>query len=373
MKTSYIDRNTTAALKGLALVFMFVHHFFTFPDWYVSGVAYPGFAPYIRFFQGPLKTCVVIFAFLTGYFYHFSTRKTLKYSLQKITDVLLSYWIVFIPLMILAVATGCWQFSLSGFVRELFSLERPIMFFCWYVYFYILSMLLLPLLDKLCAGSPAADAALTVVAPIAVFNIFRGILEYEFGLSSHVLLEILSNMREWFPCMAVGYLCSKYSFFENYMDPLTEKLFKGWGRYVFYLGLCGVTFFSRLICPRFTLGAVSVAGNWIDLSFQMDVFYGPLFFYGAANLLKAISFAVLRKPLEALGKQSLLMWFLHCAFFGRTKHVLQPVLYFPRNPILVTLWGLVLCYAAAVLLDIPLKKLLKLKNALFREKQTGKA
>lgn len=366
MKTSYIDRKTTAALKGLALIFMFLHHFFTFPGWYVEGIAYPGILPYVRFLQNPLKICVVLFAFLTGYFYNFGSRKTLKYSLQKITDVLLSYWIVYIPLLAVAVATGCWNFSLSGFVKELFALERPIMIFCWYVYFYCFSMLLLPLLDKLGTRSAGADAALLLLAPTAVFTILRGILEFEFGLQNHMFLELLNYMREWFPCIGIGYLCSKYSFFETYLDPLTEKIAKDRGKYVICLILCGCCFFGRLICPQFTLGAVIVAENRMELVFLTDLVYGPLFFYGAVNLLKAIPFAPVLKVLERLGKQSLLMWFLHCAFFGKTKVRLQPILYFPRNPILVTFWGLSLCYCLALMLDIPLKGLLKLKNKLFQ-------
>lgn len=373
MKTPYIDRDTTAQLKGLALIFMFVHHFFTFPDWYVEGIAYPGILPFVRFLQGPLKMCVVIFAFLTGYFYWFSSRKTLKYSVQKITDVLLSYWAAYFPLMILAVALGCWKFSLSGMVKELLALERPIMFFCWYVYFYYVTMLLLPLLAKMQTKSPLADAALLLVLPMMAFNILRGILEYEFGLESHVLLEILSNMREWFPCIIAGYLCGKYSFFETYLEPLTERIAKGWGKYLLYLLLCGGSFFARLICPRFSLGAVSVAGNWMELTFTMDILYGPLFFYGAAKLLKAIPWAMVKKPLQALGKQSLMMWFLHCVFFGCCKEFTQPVLYFLKNPLLVTVFGLGVCYLAALALDFPLKKLLKLKNKLIMEKQAGKA
>lgn len=366
MKTPYIDRKTTAALKGLALIFMFLHHFFTFPDWYVEGIAYPGILPYVRFLQNPLKICVVLFAFLTGYLYTFSSRKTLKYSLQKITDVLLSYWIVYIPLLALAVATGCWNFTLTGFIKELLALQRPVMYFCWYVCFYYISMLLLPLLDKISARSAAADAGLLLVCPIVAFSILRGTLEYGFNVNNYILPEILNYMQDWFPCIMAGYLCGKYSFFETYMDPITEKLAKGRGRYVLFLILCGVTFFCRLICPRFSLGAISVAENWIQLNTQMDILYGPLFFYGAVNLLKAIPFAPVLKVLERLGKQSLLMWFLHCAFFGKTKVLLQPILYFPRNPILVTVWGLSLCYCLALVLDIPLKGLLKLKNKLFQ-------
>lgn len=372
MKTPYIDRNTTAGLKGLALIFMFVHHFFTFPDWYVGGIAYPGFLPYVRFFQGPLKMCVVLFAFLTGYFYWFGTRRSLKYSLQKITDVLLSYWIVYIPLMVLAVVLGCWQFSLSGMVKELLALERPIMNFCWYVYFYYVVMLLLPLISRLETKSPLADAALLLVLPMMAFTIVRGVLEFEFGLDGHVLVEILSNLREWYPCIITGYLCGKYAFFETYLDPLAEKLAKGRWKYLFCLLLCGVSFFARLVCPRFRLGAVSVAEHWMELSFTMDILYGPLFFYGAANLLKAVPFGAVQKPLQALGRQSLLMWFLHCVFFNCCKEVTQPVLYFLKNPIAVTVFGLAVCYLAALALDFPLKKLLKLKNKLFMEKQAGK-
>lgn len=371
MKTPYIDRNTTAAIKGLALIFMFLHHFFTFPGWYVEGISYPGIFPYVRFFQTPLKMCVVLYAFLTGYFYWFSSRKTLKYSLQKITDVLISYWVAYIPLLLLAVCLGCWQFSVTGFVKELLALERPIMYFCWYVSFYYISMLLLPLLSRMSAKTPLADVCLLLVLPTAAFTILLGILEYEFGIDSGALRELLMNLRSWFPCIAVGYLCGKYSFFETYLEPVAEGFCRGRGKPLLWLGLCVVSFFCRLICPQFRLGGVSVAGYWMDLPFTMDIIYGPLFFYGAVNLLKCIPAKLVQKPLQALGKQSLLMWFLHCVFFNCCKEVTQPVLYFLKNPILVTLFGLAVCYIGAVILDFPLKKLLNLKNKLFAEKSNA--
>ena len=268
--------------------------------------------------------------------------------------------------LVLALVLGCREVSLTGIVKELFALDRPVMIFCWYVYFYCISMLLMPLLDKLGTRSAGADAALLLLMPTVVFTILRGVLEYEFGLENHVL-------REWLPCITLGYLCGKYSFFEKYMDPLMEKITKGWCRCAVYLMLCGGCFFGRLICPQFTLGAVIVAGNRMDLVFLTDLVYGPLFFYGAVKLLEAIPFAVIHKPLEALGRQSLLMWFLHGVFFNCCKTITQPILYFPKNPVLVTIWGLGLCYGAALLLDIPLKRLLKWKNSLTKETKAGKA
>lgn len=68
MKTSYLDRPISDAIKGIALIFMFIHHFFTFPEWYVSGISYPELSLFARLFCWPLKICVSVFAFLTGYF-----------------------------------------------------------------------------------------------------------------------------------------------------------------------------------------------------------------------------------------------------------------------------------------------------------------
>lgn len=36
MIDSFIDRNTTNAIKGIALILMFIHHFFTFPDLWID-------------------------------------------------------------------------------------------------------------------------------------------------------------------------------------------------------------------------------------------------------------------------------------------------------------------------------------------------
>ena len=102
MKKAYMDREITALVKGVALIFMFAHHFFFYPDWYVSGISYPGILPLVRYFQNPTKICVVVFAFITGYFYHFTREKTIRYSLGKIGQFLVSYWAALAILMIKA-------------------------------------------------------------------------------------------------------------------------------------------------------------------------------------------------------------------------------------------------------------------------------
>ena len=38
---AYINKENTLAIKGIALILMFIHHFFTFPNWIISGASFP--------------------------------------------------------------------------------------------------------------------------------------------------------------------------------------------------------------------------------------------------------------------------------------------------------------------------------------------
>ena len=44
------DRHITTAMKGVALLLMFVHHFFTFPEWYIDGIGYANMELVARIF-----------------------------------------------------------------------------------------------------------------------------------------------------------------------------------------------------------------------------------------------------------------------------------------------------------------------------------
>lgn len=363
MKTPYLDRRTTAAIKGIALILMFVHHFFTFPEYYISGISYPTLEPLVRFLQTPTRLCVGIFAFLTGYFYHFSREQSLRYSLRKIRDFLISYWIVYAILLLLALALGCWKFSAGSFVRGLVGLDNTLMIFCWYVYFYILAMLILPVLIKLSTDKLTGDGVVLLALPVLAVTGIMEIVRVELGMESGAMVKILAAVREWLPVVISGYLCAKYALFEGYFDGMLQHVRIGWTRTILCLILCSAAFFGRLMCPRLSLGSIQIAGSWIDLVFSMDILYAPLFVYGLSTVLRSVDVSVIRRPLEAVGRRSMLMWFLHCVFFNCSKEYTQPVLYFLKNPLLVLLFGLAICYLTAVLIDLPLKKLLKRKKA----------
>ena len=97
-----------------------------------------------------------------------------------------------------------------------------------------------------------------------------------------------------------------------------------------------------------------------------DFLYAPMFIFGLVSIVKILECKKCLFPLTFLGKYSLLLWFLHCAFANQLKNIIQPVLYYPRNPVLVTIFGLAMCLAVAVMIQIPINGINKLKNKLFR-------
>ena len=359
MKSAYMDRDTTSALKGVALVFMFVHHFFTFPGFYVEGISYPHLAEFANDFCVPLKICVPTFAFLTGYFYAFNQNRTLRYSLRKITDLYVSYWFVYLPLMAFAVITGCWEFYPTGVLKEMLALETPIMLFCWYVYFYAATMLLLPLLTRSRAHTPAEDTFLLLILPVSLTSV----LAY-WGLEGFAW-QLTVDLRDWFPCVAVGYLFAKYGLFEKHFTPVLTRCRGCLSRTLLCLAMALAAFFGRYYCQYLNLGTLNIRGGMYTLTYTMDILYAPLFVFAMGNLLLSLKKTFLYPLLGRIGSQSLLMWFLHCVFFNVTKEITQPFIYAPRNPILVTIFALALCYAAALAIDKLLKPALKLKNKRF--------
>ena len=70
-------------------------------------------------------------------------------------------------------------------------------------------------------------------------------------------------------------------------------------------------------------------------------------------------------PLEKIGVASLLMWFLHGAFFNVICVYTKKILYFPKCPFLVLVWGLIMCYIVAIILRIPINWMTRKANRLF--------
>lgn len=353
MKKSYIPRETTDILKGVALILMFVHHLFTFPRWYVDGISYPELSEFAVKMQTPTEICVGIFAFLTGYFYAFR-KPSFGYSLKKATDVWITYFVTYILMLIPAVALSV--YNIENMRLESFGMNRYLMYFCWYVNFYIVSILLLPLYARLADKHFLWAYLAGIVLPVVLVNVVDKTV-----IPQQDYLEIVDSL-EWFPLIAVGFIFARYEIFEKVFDAIFKNTVKyKVVRVLLYVSLLIFPFFANQILPQFEFIYVVNA----------DILYAPLLIYGIVNLVNLIPFKKLFIPLQWIGKYSLLMWFIHCVFFNVLKPYTQWFLYLPKHPVLVVLWGLLICLIPAVILNFPLKYLLKGKNFLFDKVGNG--
>lgn len=346
------DRTMTQYIKGIALLCMLVHHFFTFPDRYVSGIAYPYLDLFARIFQAPMRICVSTFAFLTGYFYFFNKKKTLAYSLKKDWQLLVSYWVAFGILLGLTLIAGV-RIPVKNILQEMLTLRKDIMVDSWYVQFYLIAMLMLPFAVRFLPKNETASWLVGLGVPVILFTCIQ-------ELAPDGIAAVAQKQAQWFTSIMSGYLAARNDLFARCFDPARDRFAKKWQKILFALVLMG----SGMLLRRFfTYGIFGVILYPREITFQLylDVIYAPMFVYGTLTLLQQLQLPKwVRTPLAAIGKLSLPMWFAHGLFFGLAKELYQPMAFFPREPLAVLVWATILTYILAWCMD-------KITNLLLRK------
>lgn len=310
----FLSKQATSALKGIAIMLMLFHHLFTFPTYWVGGTTIPLLENVAQYLCWPTKLCVGLFAFLTGWGYAFTKRKTIAYSLKKILHVYTRYWVVFAALLAVCLISGCFEPKWQDVLLEIAALRRPIMYFAWYVPFYAIAMLLLPLLTRV--KNFIADVIFVLILPlVGSFVLMKGFER----LSLPICAELCSYLFSYFPCVALGYLMAKWRLISDWVLPLAKKyhLYHWPIRFLMIL----LPFVGRYFLPDI-------------MGVNLDLVYVPVFILGATEFIRNF------KLLHFFGNYSLSIWFLHCAFFGATASALQKFAYFPYYEPLVFLWVL---------------------------------
>lgn len=337
---------------------MFLLHFFTFPDWWIDGIEYPFFEKYAGYLAQPLNMCVPVFSFLTGYTYVFARQKNYKYSVKKIVDFLIRYWVVYLAFAAFAVVFAQYKYTVEGFVKELFALDRPTMYFCWYVYFYYTSMLLLPYVVKLLGKNIHSDLIISLV-------VIPYVLWWVFGkLDDSTVRELIRAVANYFPIMLVGFIFGNYALFDKVKPIFSNKVLRG----IFFIVLMLLACAGRQIMPSIKIYFMEIPLLHIDLihAISMDCIWTPMFIYAIVMLQRLWSNQAVCFPIRILGKYSATMWFVHCIFFNNSKEITQRILYFPHSPILVTVWGLLLCLVMSIGFNFVAEIILKKKNAVLK-------
>lgn len=363
----YFSKKTTNVLKGIALILMFCNHFFTYPDWWVNEDLFPWWKRNFYLFSEPFMTCVAIFAFITGYLFFFGDKKNYLYSFKKIGLLYLSYWIVYLMLIILAVCTKTHYYSSSEIIWELLGFNRQTMLFCWYILFYAATMLILPLSASIPTKKWYIDLFLaTIIAPF----IFRkiGNIVYYFRPNLY-FSEIISYLEKWYPVILSGMICAKYNVFENVLDPLFSRIKTPYLKGIISIPIC--TFF--VLCKRpfpyidVSMGKIPFINAEIHFGIIMDFFYAPIVVYCLIQIITTLNLSNATNILEIVGKYSMYSWFISCIFFNVSKEVFQKFLYWPKNSFLVLIWGVALCTTLSIPISFIIDKIKVFANKIINK------
>lgn len=341
------DIKTTDKIKGIALIFMFASHLFTFPDWLCEGngfISLPVRSSTAAYFFGKFGgICICMFMFLTGYgmFYSYKKGNAFAVSVKKAGKFLLKYWLLiftfFIPVQLLC---GRTYFDPSKWYQELLGIYTSIVGFAWYVRFYLLTMLTLPLLKKLIGKNPFISIAACTLPFTLVCVLLR-------ILSTHIVFHNAGAIAEeyfrYISVVLLGYCFAKYALYDKIDSLLTKfRLNRPW------LYIAGV-----LLIFVLRVKILPAESTFIP---TLDLFYVPVFIFFTVKLLNVFNLAPISRCLETVGQNSMNLWFLQSIFFFQTK-ALQWIVYLPKFSVLILLWNIALLLPLSWLYNMLYKKL----------------
>ena len=324
-----ISVSYSAMIKGIAVVLMVLHHGLGLPaEWFEEGL---GFGQIVigshRLYElvgNPLKICVSLFAFLTGYSYYKKGQYTFQYSIKKSVKLLVKYWIV---LFLIFYPAG---YFISGHVPEmkelifnLFSIHQRAVSFSWYVLFYVLCMCSLPFLVRLVTKNKWIDFLMLPAVCTAMLHILDKIV-----IQKWYLIADIRDYFYWLPIVWIGYLVAYYQLFEQ----ITWKV----NRWIYLMPMVLIPILRGLRSEIYGL--------------NLDIIYAPIFIFSIKMLIKENS--AVFKAFTFLGQYSMYIWFLHALFFWeKTRKVLQPIVYGSHNIVISMFFLLTLSLIMAILIE----------------------
>ena len=212
-------------------------------------------------------------------------------------------------------------------------------------------MLMLPLLMRLPHGHVVSAALVFIALPVLAATAVRALAGYD-SYAQRAAQAMLDGVC----ALGAGVIVGRFSLYTRGLDAVLG------GRRGVRPALCALllaaAMMGRYYAPRLIV-ALPWGGEAWQVRVSMDALYAPVAVYALANLLAACPVRAVRVALGELGWHSLTMWLLHAVFFNVSKEAFQPVLYAPGHAALDLAWGLALCYAAARLVDAPIRWAMK--------------
>lgn len=271
-------------IRGIAILLMVANH--TFPGKII------GFA-------------VPLFSFLVGYGYRFAKRHDLRHSLQRSWHLLSHFWfLLFIVCIPSALIVGNTDVKWQEVLLNMFGLSGKYNFYCWYIYFYLVAMALMPALSRVIDRYEwKGFIGLAAICGIGAGTLYLT-LGPKFGPGWAHVGEIAYRCLRYMPIVLAGYALSPKDKITTLaiQPPLKKRRIRG------AVALCALPaiYFLRGL-------------PYVQI---LDFVWASAACAAVAAIFAAWRLKWIRKGLEALGIESMGIWFLHALFFTHTTRAL---------------------------------------------------
>lgn len=320
MGEQVIEKDVSKKIQGIAILMMIVHHAFGFPERLLPGISYIGIpigGGYLETFIGSMcKICVSLFAFGTGYGL---ANKTigLKYLKRKTSSLTCIYW-VSLALFIICGLIGGTTYQMTDILENILLIKTDINHAAWYLPFYILVLLTLPVFQRISVS----------FGKLIVFYVVCWGLNY---LSIDVWAPI-SNYFVYMPVVLSGLVCANNKNVNNMMKRISDD------------GKRGIALSTLILVIVLGMRVISGA-EWNG--FRFIWLYAPLIYMTLAVLVKAAAkMKICNWIMNFLGKYSTYLWLTHALFTSKI-YWMQFIGFLPKVSVLVILWQIIILTCVA--------------------------
>ena len=326
-----ITSEKTEHIKGIAIILMMWHHLFgcNFLETWLS--------PFIKaeiLFGIYAKIGVAVFLFCSGYgLYKSYISKDIsakKYIPLKLVKTFIPYWIVMIIAIICLIILG--KFKPQYILINLFAWDDSVSImyvsFAWYIKLYIMILLIMPLIKIYELKSPKSaviDFVIFLFVPLlilyALICIFNG---KNLALLNQTLVDTgLWTFIIWFPSFAEGFLFAKYEIYKRIKTKINK-----------------LPQILTIITGILISVSTFILRYFFSFLYLTDFIYAPLLIIGILLTMDNLKWKS-KYIIPYLGKKSIYYWLLSSMFFLNTSELL-PAITWPRLPILILIWSLLL-------------------------------
>ncbi len=371
-------KDDTLVVKGIAIVWMLIHHLWGFPSRIAGGELKHIFTTFGQSTIGYLgafgNICISFFFFLGGYgLYQAYCGKSFD-LIGRIKKLYLNYWKVFLILIPLGFLLFGHQpdycqdsgichhfatFDLNEFLKNFFGISSSYNGEWWFFFSYLIALLSFPLVRHLFSKHhTATNFVLVAIGYVLIRNVFPAISGLAF-LKDITGNFIYSNLFCQTVCVSsfwMGIACAQ----GDCLNRLACLLHK-----------------NHLLNPILDIlvwiAAIYLRQSGLPSDYALDLVLVPVLCIVSIDLLKRVKF--LYKGFYELGKNSMSMWLIHsffCYYFYAIVKLVVGVKFAVISLVLLVL----LSYVASILIDILWKwiKVLvgKIRTRLFyKEAGTG--